>query len=114
MKSIYLPIVILALCVVGSWLFPSFSEAVCPVKAEKANKSQEVAKKQEMKLKQMLQAMGGSSENDQVILKDPGTVTTIATGKGLTDPRSWTPKEQARFAPAKVNSSLPAPKGVWK
>lgn len=113
MKTVHYLVLALALCAVAWMAFPSSGSALC--KVGKAKKSEDAAKRQETKLKQMLRALGtGSSEKDQVVLTDPGTVTTIASGKGLTDPRPWSAAEKARFDTARVNTSLPEPKGVWK
>ncbi len=113
MRSLKFIALITALCVVFLSCLPASGFALC--KVGKAKQSEESAKKQETKLKRMLLAMGaGSSEKNQVILTDPGTVTTIATGKGLIAPRPWTTTEKARFDTARVNPGLPVPKGVWK
>ncbi len=113
MKTLRITVLVVALCLVSPYCLTSPAFALC--KVGKAKESEESAKKQETKLRQMLLAMGGdSSEKDQVILVDPGTATTIATGKGLTDPRPWTAAEKARLDGARVNPGLPEPKGVWK
>lgn len=83
--------------------------AGCPVEAQK---DAQKALKTEKKLKLLLGA-GGSDGLEQVILKDPGTVTTIAPGSGLEQPRPWTIQEKRTLDKARVDKSLPAPEGVW-
>lgn len=98
-------------CVAALLLFSnSAAMAGCPVSAER---DAQHALKTEGKLKALLAAAGGEGE-EQVILEKSGDTTTIAPGSGLEKPRQWSAQEKQAFDKARVNTSLPAPKGVWK
>ncbi len=114
MKTLHCCMIVLALLAAMAVALPvTDAGAGCPVKAENDKKR---ALKEEAKLKTMLATLV-VADNDglgQVELTDPGTVTAIAPGTGgLSKPRPWSAAEKARFDKAKVNSALPAPKGVW-
>lgn len=96
---------LLALCL----LVASPALAGCPVEAEK---DAQRALNKERELKALLAASDSKGE-EQVVLKDPGTVTTIAPGQGLEQPRPWTVQEKHSLDKARVDKSLPPPKGVW-